>query len=126
MLVATSLPALLCCNIQIPVGLFQPLCAPFKLHNIRTPTPMCLQGVYLGDAVAVVKRELKLECDYDLEIASQIRFKGLVSSDPSTSTQFNVPDVFPHLSSKRVLTTEWVQGVSIDKVRSGRVGPSLE
>lgn len=81
--------------------------------------PPCVgvQGVYIADAVNVVKRELALECDYDLEIASQKRFKDLVSGDPTTATQFNVPEVFPHLSSQRVLTTEWVHGVSIDKVR---------
>lgn len=29
---------------------------------------------------------------------------------------FYVPEVIPELSSKQVLTTEWVNGVAIDKV----------
>ena len=39
----------------------------------------------LPAAVAVAKRELKMECDYRYELQSQQRFKQLVSADPYTS-----------------------------------------
>ena len=39
---------------------------------------------------------------------------------------FHVPAVIPQLSSQQVLTTEWVNGVTIDKVCEGATGwPSL-
>lgn len=47
---------------------------------------------------------------------SQQRFKALVDNDPSLRGPFRVPAPVPELSSKRVLTSELVPGVPIDKV----------
>ena len=65
----------------------------------------------------MAKRELALECDYSYELSCQQRFKALISADPALAANCDVPDVVPELSSKRVMTSEWVRGVSIDKVR---------
>ena len=51
------------------------------------------------------------------EARSQSRFAELVASDPYLSRHFTVPAVIPQLSGERVLATEWVPGVHIDKVR---------
>jgi aarF domain-containing kinase len=64
----------------------------------------------------VAKRELALECNYTYEAAAQQRFKQLVADDAELSRVFYVPEVIPELSSQQVLTTEWVNGVTIDKV----------
>jgi predicted unusual protein kinase regulating ubiquinone biosynthesis (AarF/ABC1/UbiB family) len=69
----------------------------------------------------VAKRELALECNYAYEAAAQQRFRQLVSSDPELSSSFYVPRVYEELCSRQVLTTEWVNGVTIDKV-GGRAG----
>ncbi|EFN54887.1 hypothetical protein CHLNCDRAFT_24033, partial [Chlorella variabilis] len=74
------------------------------------------RGLYVENAVRVAKRELKLECDYRYELQSQQRFKQLIAGDPYTAQHFHVPDVVPELSSERVLASEWVPGVHIDKV----------
>ncbi|GAB4819196.1 hypothetical protein N2152v2_006242 [Parachlorella kessleri] len=74
------------------------------------------KGLYVENAVKVAKRELALECDYRYELEAQRRFKQLIASDPYTARHFVVPDVFPELSGERVLTTEWVPGVHIDRV----------
>jgi predicted unusual protein kinase regulating ubiquinone biosynthesis (AarF/ABC1/UbiB family) len=66
--------------------------------------------------VQVAKRELALECNYTYEAAAQQRFKQLVADDAEMSRVFYVPEVIPELSSQQVLTTEWVNGVTIDKV----------
>lgn len=74
------------------------------------------KGLYVESAVKVAKRELALECDYTYEAAAQRRFKELVQTDQDLSRFFNVPDVIPELCAEQVLTSEWVDGVPIDKV----------
>lgn len=37
----------------------------------------------------------------------------------ATLQYFHVPDVVPELSTRQVLTSEWVPGVHIDKVGGG-------
>jgi aarF domain-containing kinase len=59
----------------------------------------------------VAQRELLQECDYEHEAVSTTKFKKLLSPYP----EFAVPAVVPFLSSKRVLTTEWMPGVPIDR-----------
>ena len=51
------------------------------------------------------------ECDYEIEAAATKQFKLNLSPYPDLS----VPAVVPSLSSKRVLTTEWMPGTSIDR-----------
>lgn len=70
----------------------------------------------------VAKRELALECDYSYELRCQARFRDLLAADPQLAPHFHVPAVVPELSSQRILATEWVHGVPIDKVRAGCVG----
>ena len=65
----------------------------------------------------MAKRELKLECDYTWEAAAQGRFKALIEGDPQLRGGFHVPGVVPELSAGQVLTSEWVEGYSIDKAR---------
>eukprot|EP00798_Chlamydomonas_sp_ICE-L_P005783 gene5783-6006_t len=60
---------------------------------------------------------LSLECDYRHELAAQRRFKELVANDPELAGKVYVPAVIPELSSTFIISSEWVQGVSIDKVR---------
>ncbi|GMH38418.1 hypothetical protein BSKO_06302 [Bryopsis sp. KO-2023] len=75
------------------------------------------KGLFVDNLVKVMKRELALECDYEYEMKSQARFRELVGGDEFTNQHFIVPDVVPELCSQRILTSEWVPGVSIDKVR---------
>ncbi|KAH9604918.1 hypothetical protein KSS87_015349 [Heliosperma pusillum] len=72
------------------------------------------KGLYLDRVVEVAKEELSRECDYELEARNQILFRNLFSD----KTGFYVPLVVQELSSKRVLTTELVPGIPIDKVAS--------
>jgi aarF domain-containing kinase len=54
----------------------------------------------------VAKEELARECDYILEAQSQKRFRELLSGTEG----FYVPKVIDEISSRKVLTTELVQG----------------
>lgn len=74
------------------------------------------KGMYIENATAVAKKELALECDYRYEMGAQERFRGLVKNDPECHGVFYVPKVYPDLCSERILVTERVQGVHIDKI----------
>ncbi|XP_024018175.1 protein ABC transporter 1, mitochondrial [Morus notabilis] len=77
-------------------------------------TNLIPKGLYLDRAIKVAKEELSRECDYELEASNQKRFLQLLSN---TDLQgFYVPVVVDHISSKRVLTSELISGIPIDKV----------
>ncbi|KAJ7537100.1 hypothetical protein O6H91_12G097200 [Diphasiastrum complanatum] len=75
-------------------------------------TNLIPEGLYLEHAIKVAKQELARECDYELEAANQKRFRELAVGIEGVY----VPLVYDALCSKRVLTTQLVTGISIDKV----------
>ncbi|OIW13021.1 hypothetical protein TanjilG_15470 [Lupinus angustifolius] len=75
-------------------------------------TNLIPEGLYLDRAIKVAKEELSRECDYKLEAASQKRFRDLLAGMEG----FYVPIVVNDISSQRVLTTELIHGITIDKV----------
>ena len=83
--------------------------------------------MYLGVRALkqVAKRELALECDYSYEARCQAQFRQLVAADPELRESVSVPDVVAELSTPRLLTTEWVPGAHIDKVRPQAPGLHL-
>lgn len=85
------------------------------IENVRrllNYTNLIPKGLFLDRAVKVAKEELARECDYEIEAVSQKHFRDLLSDTPG----FYVPRVIDELSSKKVLTTELISGVPIDKV----------
>jgi aarF domain-containing kinase len=56
----------------------------------------------------VAKQELARECDYVLESSNQKRYKELLCDTDG----YYVPNVIDQLSSKKVLTSEFVPGIS--------------
>lgn len=90
------------------------------------------RGLYVEEAVAVAKRELKLECDYRHEARSQARYAAAMAAAPAPLRDaFVVPAVVPELCGDRVLASEWVHGVPVDRVKEmpqdvrDRVGTAL-
>jgi aarF domain-containing kinase len=80
-------------------------------------TGMAPKGLFLDNVIRVGKEELQVECDYQREMAAQLRMKELVESDPIlVDNKFVVPQVFPHLSTSEVITTAYCPGGTIDKV----------
>ncbi|KAL0436058.1 UNVERIFIED_CONTAM: protein ABC transporter 1, mitochondrial [Sesamum radiatum] len=85
------------------------------IENVKlllTYTNLMPEKLYIDNAMKVAKEELSRECDYELEAKNQKRFRSLLTN----AKGFYVPFVVDDLSSKRVLTTELVHGVPIDKV----------
>lgn len=75
-------------------------------------TNLLPNGLYLDQAMKVAKVELARECNYELEAANQKRFRELLSGVDG----FYVPLVIDEISVRRVLSTELVTGVSVEKV----------
>ncbi|KAH6576455.1 hypothetical protein BASA50_006739 [Batrachochytrium salamandrivorans] len=74
---------------------------------------MLPRGLYLDNMIRVATLELGLECDYTREASAAIRFQELIAS--SGLSVFHVPRVYPEYSTHRVLTTEYFEGVSIER-----------
>ncbi|XP_012834992.1 PREDICTED: aarF domain-containing protein kinase 4-like isoform X1 [Erythranthe guttata] len=85
------------------------------IDNVKlllTYTNLLPEKMYLDSAMKVAKEELSRECDYELEAKNQKRFRSLLTNTKG----FYVPFVVDNISSKRVLSTELVPGIPIDKV----------
>ncbi len=82
-----------------------------NLLRVNRFTNILPPGLYAEHGVAEMRKELQAECDYVREANCQRVFKHTVGDDPF----FYVPDVVAELSSKHVLTTEFVRGVSLEK-----------
>ncbi|VDN32741.1 unnamed protein product [Dibothriocephalus latus] len=68
------------------------------------------RGMFAEEAIKVAKRELHWECDYIREAAYATHFKKLLADEKA----FVVPRVIPELSSHRVYTTEYFDGLVLD------------
>lgn len=71
------------------------------------------KGFYLDRAVYVATKELQLETDYLREAQCQMRFKELLADDPD----FFVPAIIPELTTGRVLTSELIDGYTVDSLQ---------
>ncbi|KAL0903236.1 hypothetical protein M5K25_027597 [Dendrobium thyrsiflorum] len=83
-----------------------------NMRRLLEYTNLIPKGLFLDRAMKVAREELSRECDYVLEAANQKRFRKLLSD----SEGLFVPMVIDEMSSRKVLTTEFVSGVPIDKV----------
>ncbi len=72
------------------------------------------KGLYLENIIKTARVELKRECDYRYEAESQERFRVLLADDPDLV----VPEVIHSASSERVLTSQWLDGIPLDQVKS--------
>ncbi|VDP19564.1 unnamed protein product [Schistosoma margrebowiei] len=68
------------------------------------------RGLFADKAIEVARKELRAECDYLLEAVYGKRFAQLLEGDPV----FQVPQVIDELTTSRVLTTEYMNGLVLD------------
>ncbi|KAJ9444571.1 Protein ABC transporter 1 [Diplonema papillatum] len=76
------------------------------------------KGLYVENILRELQRELERECDYTGEAARQVAYSKCLEADPERHgglAMIHVPAVFPEVSSKRVLTTGWVNATSVDR-----------
>ena len=79
-----------------------------NLKRLFGYTNILPKSFFVGDLIKNLREELKEECDYILEANKQMEIRELFKGYPN----FIVPKVISHLSTKHVLTTEWVDGVT--------------
>lgn len=72
------------------------------------------RGLYLQNTIAVMKRELADECDYIREAESGRKFAALLEGDE----YFDVPKVVDEASSEKVLTTTWMEGKPLSRMKN--------
>lgn len=70
------------------------------------------RGLYLESSVAAARKELGWETDYIREAEATVRFRDLLKDDPV----FDVPSVIPNLSTAKVLTTTWANGIPVSQL----------
>uniref|UniRef100_M4B4X6 ABC1 atypical kinase-like domain-containing protein n=1 Tax=Hyaloperonospora arabidopsidis (strain Emoy2) TaxID=559515 RepID=M4B4X6_HYAAE len=85
-----------------------------NLKRLVTYTNILPRGLYIDEIIRVGEEELTAECDYVQEAANQERFKELIQQT-GMAEQFIVPRVYRELSTARILTTQLISGVAVDK-----------
>lgn len=63
--------------------------------------------------VPFVSERLFLETDFENEANNSERMKALVASEPRLRGRVYIPKVYRELSSRRVMTAEWIEGVRL-------------
>ncbi|HTU28888.1 MAG TPA: AarF/ABC1/UbiB kinase family protein [Solirubrobacteraceae bacterium] len=87
------------------------------MRNLRLLTPLLRQlmpGLEVRDVLAELRERTVEECDYELEAANHRRVARFWRDHPAVL----VPGVDSELSHRRVLVTEWVDGIGFDAVRA--------
>ncbi|ESO90083.1 hypothetical protein LOTGIDRAFT_218121 [Lottia gigantea] len=69
------------------------------------------EAMYVDNVMKVAKRELAWEVDYIRESECGKKFKEYLKDDP----MLYVPDVIDELSTKQILTTEFIHGIPLDQ-----------
>ncbi|KAG2135581.1 ABC1 family-domain-containing protein [Suillus cothurnatus] len=73
-------------------------------------------------AVDFISSHLHAELDFISEASNAQRTATLIASEPRLVGKVHIPKVYPELSTKRVLTAEWIDGVRLsDREALGRV-----
>ncbi|CAH0482708.1 unnamed protein product [Peronospora belbahrii] len=85
-----------------------------NLKRLVTYTNILPRGLYIDEVIRVGEEELTAECDYIKEAENQERFKKLIEQS-GMSDKFVVPRVYGELSTARILTTQLISGVAVDK-----------
>lgn len=69
------------------------------------------RGLYINEALDVARGELHWECDYEREATYQKAYRQHLATYPN---DFYCPEVIEELSTRNLLTTEFVDGREID------------
>ncbi|TQS36897.1 hypothetical protein Golomagni_02644 [Golovinomyces magnicellulatus] len=65
----------------------------------------------LDKLVPYISERLELETDFRNEALNAKKMKELIASEPRLRDRVYIPEVYKDLSTKRVMTTEWIEGV---------------
>lgn len=83
-----------------------------NLTRLITWTNLLPKGLYLDSLVKHTRRDLVQECDYLQEAGHQTAFKTLFAGESGLF----VPTVYPEVSSKKVLTADYLDSLRFEEV----------
>ncbi|MBE3048077.1 hypothetical protein IMZ48_37330 [Candidatus Bathyarchaeota archaeon] len=63
--------------------------------------------------IPFITERLELETDFENEAKNSELMRRLVSAEPSLRDRVYIPTVYPEFTTKRVLVTEWIEGVRL-------------
>ncbi|SMY29996.1 unnamed protein product [Zymoseptoria tritici ST99CH_1A5] len=63
--------------------------------------------------VPYVCDRLMAETDFEFEASNSRKMRALIANEPRLRDRVYIPDVYPELSSKRVMTAEWIEGIRL-------------
>ena len=89
------------------------------MRNLRMLSPLLrrlMPGLEVKPVLAELRERIVEECDYELEAANHRRVARFWRGHPFVA----VPAVDTALSRRRVLVTEWVDGIGFDEVAGSR------
>ncbi|KAK4685040.1 aarF domain-containing kinase, partial [Tremellales sp. Uapishka_1] len=111
-LASTGLPVAV--KIQFP-GIASSIASDLaNLSLLLRSSALLPKGLYLQNTIAVMRRELEDECDYIREAESGQKFERLLRDDEV----FTVPKVVEAASSGKVLTSEWMGGKPLSRMKA--------
>ncbi|XP_073249145.1 atypical kinase COQ8A, mitochondrial-like [Porites lutea] len=85
-----------------------------NLMTVLKVSNLLPEGLYAENAMDVARREMAWEVDYLREAKNGQHFRELLKDMP----EYYVPEVIEDLTSKQVLTTELIEGTSLDKIEN--------
>lgn len=93
-----------------------------NLKGVLMFSQLLPRGLFLENSIKVAQRELSWECDYRREALYMRRFQRLLGEaaqgEPTLARSFRVPRVFEELSTERVLVSEYLPGIPLNKLAS--------
>lgn len=63
--------------------------------------------------VPYICERLMAETNFEFEAENSRKMRDLIQNEPRLSNRVYIPDVYPELSGKRVMTAEWIEGVRL-------------
>ena len=63
--------------------------------------------------VPYITERLELETDFEAEAKNSENMRELVNSEKRLKGRVYIPTVYPEFTTKRVLTTEWIEGIRL-------------
>jgi aarF domain-containing kinase len=67
----------------------------------------------LYSTVPYITQRLMLETDFENEAENSVKMAELVAGEPRLNGRVYIPKVYRDLSSKRVMTAEWIEGIRL-------------
>lgn len=96
-----------------------------NLKGILLFSQLLPQGLFLENSIRVAQRELSWECDYQREAFYMGRFRQLLEKaaedEPSMASSFRVPRVYEELSTGRILMSDYLPGIPINRLSSSDI-----